>query len=88
MTAPAHDGRGEQRRTPLAQATTWLDEHYAAGAKKLGATCNPIQRKLFLFADDETLVIDTGVSQRETLIINDILHDHIGRYATFKRKSS
>lgn len=62
----------------LKEAQEWIDQKFQAGAKEIGVTCNPIRRKLYLVADQEQLVIDCR-NQRETRIIKDILHDHIGR---------
>lgn len=64
---------------PLQQSLDWINAHYDAGAKELGVSCNPIKRQLFLHADKETLVINTGRSRNETRILKDIIHDHIGR---------
>jgi hypothetical protein len=62
----------------LNQAQAWLDARYRAGATTLGVSCNPLQRKLYLSADGETLVLDCR-SRQETAWIKDILHDHIGQ---------
>lgn len=64
--------------TPLATAIAWIDARYAAGAKEIGASCNPIQMKIYLAADQERLILD-GPTRRETRIIKDILHEYIAR---------
>ncbi len=62
----------------FAEARAWVDQRYAAGANRIGVTCNPIRRKLYLVADKETLVIDCR-TQRDTRILKDWLQDYIGR---------
>ena len=66
----------------LREAQEWLAAKYNAGAKELGASCNPIRRKLYLTADKERLAIDCP-SQKETRIIKDILHDYIAALERF-----
>lgn len=61
---------------PFASATAWIDEKYAADAKQIGVSCNPIRRKLYLIADKERRIIDCP-TQLETRLLKDILHDYI-----------
>lgn len=61
----------------LKEAYEWVDQHYKAGAKQIGVSCNPIQRKIFLLADQERMIIYCS-SRQETRIIKDVLHDYIG----------
>ena len=63
---------------PLKEAQSWIDQQHAAGAKRIGVSCNPIRRKLYLVADKGKLVLDCP-TRRETRILKDILHDYIGR---------
>lgn len=60
------------------EAQQWIDARYAAGAKRIGVTCNPIQRKLFLVADNETEIIDCP-TRKETSVLRQMLHEYIGR---------
>lgn len=62
----------------LETAFLWVDGRCINGAKTIGVSCNPIQRKLYLMADDERLIIDCP-TRRETRILKDIIHEHIGR---------
>jgi hypothetical protein len=63
---------------PFATAQRWIDLHHKAGAKHIGASCNPIRREVYLLADDKRLTLNCN-TQRETRILKDILHDYIGR---------
>lgn len=65
----------------LKEAQDWIKAKYAAGAKEIGVSCNPIRRKLYLIADKERLELD-GRTERETRILKDILHDFIGQLPT------
>lgn len=63
---------------PLKEAQTWIDSRHALGVKRIGVSCNPIQRKIFLIADNEKKVIHCN-TPKETRVIKDILHDYIGQ---------
>lgn len=64
--------------SPLADSKAFIKEHYEAGAKQIGVSCNPIQLKLFITADDVRLIVQVkGNTQRQVRITADILHDFI-----------
>jgi hypothetical protein len=72
---------------PLTTSLAWIDARYHAGAKQIGVTCNPVQRKLYLTADGERLILDCP-TMKETRILKDIIHDHIARLPAHSDETS
>jgi hypothetical protein len=60
----------------LKEAQLWIDDKRKAGAKRIGVSCNPVRRILYVMADDERIEIKCR-DQRVTRIIKDIVHDYI-----------
>lgn len=68
--------------TATSDAIAWIDARYAAGATRIGSSCDPVHRRVWLTSDLETewKVINCGeCSENDTRVIGDEIHDYIAR---------
>lgn len=60
----------------LKEIYKWIDERHVAGAKKIGATCNPIRLELYITAGADRFMVKCP-TMRETRILKDIVNEYI-----------
>ncbi len=81
----------ETNDKPYATGKQWIDLHFRNKPKTLMVTCNPIKREIYLRADytfSASSIVIGCLTQRETRIVKDMLHDYVAALPTRARAAA